>query len=349
MKTQTLYYKDSRSDKVYTASVDNGTVQFAWGPRGGTMQTKTVAAASETAANALYQSKLNEKLAKGYTPGEDATPLETVGFDAKPEPCGPRLVPKPMLLNEITDAELLSLAPDPDIYFQEKFDGNRIILEKRDGRLTSYSRTGRVNNTLPGTIVKAALECPYEAFIIDGEIIGDIIWAFDLLAGLADMRASRYSDRLGLLHSLFGSSQSGIRVVETATDPDSKLALFARCKSEGREGVVLKYAIAPYTPGRPNSGGPALKYKFVATASVIVAAHNVQSSFNMKLFDGTELGRCTIPPNKTAPPVGAVVEVRYLYAHRSGSLSQSVFLAVREDIEPSECTIDQLKFKGEAK
>lgn len=347
MKSESLYYKDGRADKVYTASVNAGVVQFAWGRRGSTMQTKTVGPLSEREADALYRSKLDEKRAKGYTAGEAATPLETVGFTPATSP-GPQLVPKPMLLNEITDTDLLALAPEPYIYFQEKHDGNRIILIKSGASLTSYSRSGRQISALPKPIVDAAMESPWQDFAIDGEIVGETIWAFDILRATVDLRESPYSGRLEMLHRIFGESKAGIRVVETARDPEAKLALFARIRAEGGEGVVLKRASAPYTAGRPNSGGPALKYKFVASASVIVRSHNTQRSVNIQLADGTELGSVTIPPNKDVPPVGTIVEVRYLYAHRGGSLSQGVFLAVRDDIERADCTIDQLKFKGES-
>lgn len=43
MQTQTLYFREGKSDKVYTATLlANNTVQLAWGRRGSTMQTKTV-------------------------------------------------------------------------------------------------------------------------------------------------------------------------------------------------------------------------------------------------------------------------------------------------------------------
>ncbi len=352
MMTETLYFTDERSDKVYTATITKeNAVQFAWGRRGGTMQTKTVGPFSPSEAAELYEQKLGEKRAKGYVSGDPATPLETYGTPSDPVMSDglrwsvPR--PRPMLLNEISAAELLELAPDPDIYFQEKHDGDRIILVKRDGRLTSYSRSGRETSALPRPIVQAAMESPWQDFTIDGEIVGDTIWAFDVLRVTADMTACPYAGRLELLHKIFGESSSGIRVVETAMTPDAKLFMFACVREAGGEGVVLKRASAPYTPGRPNSGGPALKYKFVATATVIVASHNPQRSVNMKLADGTELGSVTIPPNKEVPPLGAIIEVRYLYAHRGGSLSQPVFLSLRKDIEPAECTINQLRFKGE--
>lgn len=252
-----------------------------------------------------------------------------------------------MLLNEIGDEALLRLAADPDWWMQEKHDGNRIILVKRAGSLTSYSRTGRETSALPKPIVEAAIKLPTLAFILDGEIVGDVIYAFDLLEDLTDIRALPYSRRLSLLEEVLAGCGLGIKLIETATDPGAKLAMFGRVRDAGGEGVVLKLSTAPYQPGRPNSKGPALKYKLVATASVIVASHNPQASFNMKLFDGSNVGRCTVTGAK--PPIGSVVEVRYLNVSRGGSLYQPVYLGIREDIAPEECTAGQLEFKGEAR
>jgi bifunctional non-homologous end joining protein LigD len=67
----------------------------------------------------------------------------------------------------------------------------------------------------------------------------------------------------------------------------------------------------------------------------------------MALADGTDVGSCTIPPNKTRPAIGTIIEVRYLMAFRGGSLIQAVYLGVRDDIERCACTIDQLRFKNE--
>ena len=341
-QSQTLYFCEGRSDKVYTVTLLDGTVSVAWGRRGATMQTKTFGPLPADEATRLYDAKLKEKLATGYTPGASATPLETTAPSTGPS----YTIPQPMLLNEVGDRELLARAPDPNWVFQEKYDGNRILLVKRGGDLTSYSRTGRETRALPKPIVAAALACP-EDFILDGEIVDDTIWAFDLLRGVeGDISELPYHRRIVYLGLLFGHSRAGIRVVETAEKPESKFALFAAVRERGGEGIVLKNANAAYSPGRPNSGGPALKYKFVASASVIVASHNVKRSVNMKLADGTAIGSVTIPPNRAIPEIGLVIEVRYLYAHRGGALCQPVYLATRTDVAPSECTAEQLKYKG---
>jgi bifunctional non-homologous end joining protein LigD len=139
--------------------------------------------------------------------------------------------------------------------------------------------------------------------------------------------------------------------VETAFAPAQKAILYNRLKKERREGVVLKRMDAPYVPGRPNSGGPQLKHKFVATLSAVVSKINAQRSVEVRLLNGKGwilCGNVTIPPNHPVPKVGAVIEVRYLYAFKeSNVLYQPVYLGVRTDVEQHECVVSQLKFKAE--
>ena len=102
---------------------------------------------------------------------------------------------------------------------------------------------------------------------------------------------------------------------------------------------------------RPASGGTQLKFKFVESASFIVAAINGKRSVALALFDeGIQVpaGNVTIPPNHPIPQMGTVIEARYLYAHReSGSIYQPVYLGERSDIPAEDCTVDQLKYKAE--
>jgi bifunctional non-homologous end joining protein LigD len=140
-------------------------------------------------------------------------------------------------------------------------------------------------------------------------------------------------------------------LVETAFTTAQKTALWQRLRRENREGIVFKRLDAPFAPGKPNSGGPQLKFKFVATASAVVAKINVQRSVEVSLFQGRSLVSCgnvTIPANHEIPQVGAVVEVRYLYAYRDSlALYQPVYLGPRDDVDPGECLVSQLKFKAE--
>ena len=142
-----------------------------------------------------------------------------------------------------------------------------------------------------------------------------------------------------------------LRWVSTAVDPSDKVEIYEELLSTNREGVVLKDMDAPYSPGRPNSGGPQLKFKFVESASFVVTGINAKRSVTLGLYDGDKLvpaGNVTIPPNLKVPEVGEVCEVKYLYCFKeSGSIYQPVYLGVRSDIPASECVVEQLKYKNE--
>jgi hypothetical protein len=192
------------------------------------------------------------------------------------------------------------------------------------------------------------------SFIPDGESIGDDYHAFDLLElNGENLRPLPYRVRLvRLANLLLSSSQhSHVRLVETAFTTRQKTELWQRLRRENREGIVFKRLDAPYTPGKPNSGGAQLKYKFVATVSAVVAKVNARRSVEISLFQGRSLVSCgnvSIPANHEIPRVGAVVEVRYLYAYRDSlALYQPVYLGPRDDVEPGECLVSQLKFKAE--
>ena len=82
------------------------------------------------------------------------------------------------------------------------------------------------------------------------------------------------------------------------------------------------------------------------SCSAVVSKVNAQRSVALEL-DGIGVGNVTISPNFDVPKQGDVVEVRYLYAYRGGSLYQPTFLGVRSDIDACECKMSQLKYKNE--
>jgi ATP-dependent DNA ligase len=147
---------------------------------------------------------------------------------------------------------------------------------------------------------------------------------------------------------LFGKSRSGVLAVTTAFSDQDKCRLFKACHTQGMEGVVMKHKHHAYHAGRNDDY--AIKYKFVNTASVIVKGrHGDKNSIEIMLHDGRDLGSVTMI-GKTIPPAGTVVEVKYLYVHDvGGKMIQPVFLRVRDDIEPEECTAEQLHIKGTAR
>lgn len=116
--------------------------------------------------------------------------------------------------------------------------------------------------------------------------------------------------------------------------------------------MAFKNGSAPYQAGRPNSGGPQLKLKFTTTASVVFTRINAGRSVGVSLLDDScnlvEVGNVTIATNQAIPAATDILEVRYLYVvGQGGSLYQPVCLRVRTDIDTSECTAAQLKYRAE--
>ena len=345
MDSITLYYCQGSSDKVYQAAIvlkgSGFVVDYAYGRRGNTLQTgtKTSRPVSYQDALKILGQLVQEKIAKGYRPGEEGTPL------LHTERQGSGILPQ--LLNAIEESEVTRLIHDPQYILQEKHDGRRLLVEK-EGKITGINKLGMVT-AFPEVIAR---ECKMtEAkFLLDGEIIGDIYYAFDLLSLEVDLCPRPYQERyLRLVNLLASFNHPHIALVESAFNAKQKQSLFDLVKAKGREGVVFKRSDAPYTAGRPHSGGPQLKFKFCESASFIVGKVNGRRSVSLKVYDGelvVPVGNVTIPANRPIPNPGDILEVKYLYAYRGGSIFQPVYQGARDDIRAEECQMSQLKFKA---
>jgi bifunctional non-homologous end joining protein LigD len=380
-----LYFREGSSDKVYQASLeDDGTgnfvVKFAFGRRGTYLNegTKTSFPVPYAKAKKIYDALVSSKTQKGYTNGPPYSnglkppsgATQTTAITPTPVPSlqvNPGFVAAvkktsvndrsnfsgllPQLLNSIEEDEALELLDDDVHILQEKKDGKRLMVEVADRKAKGINRKGS-NIGISDEISNEASKCP-EDIILDGEDVNCKHWVFDIMKrGDDDLRKLPYLTRLANLQEivLFYFDGDSIEIVRTAQTPADKHKLFETLKAEGAEGVVFKDKNAKYTTGRPASGGDQLKYKFYETASVLVSAQNAQRSVAMQLFDGSnwvDVGNVTIPPNKNIPPVGAVIEVRYLYAFQGGAIYQPTYLGVRDDIDKDECTTEQLKYKAQ--
>lgn len=346
----TLYFREGSSDKVYQCAIepagDRFTVSFAYGRRGSTLNTgtKTNVPVEYEDARRIYNKLIREKTAKGYTPGENGTPYQQ---SSGKQSSGIL----PQLLNAIEESEVDRFIHDDNYCAQEKHNGKHILIRKQDTQIEGINKKGLLVG-LPETVANDIRNLP-GTFIPDGESVGDVYHAFDLLVlNGEDLRPLPYRNRLDSLRHLLASAQHRfIKYTESAFTTKQKTALLKRLKAQNREGIVFKRLDAPYTPGRPNSGGPQLKFKFCAMLSAVVARINVQRSVEIRLLniDGWQnCGNVTIPANYAIPKVGDVVEVRYLYAHpESNALVQPVYLGVRDDVDVSECVMSQIKYKPE--
>ena len=369
-----LHNTEGGSDKLYRISVfqdvdetfsvycDSCRRGNAWVSQGVKIAQATEAQAMEKAAKVQ-----SSKTAKGYyienvhTPGDRKLAPAPVfhGTTAPDFPAPVMTENRPQLLNTIDEAEAKRLLKKDGWLMQEKKDGVRQMLFRKElGPVQASNKLGR---TVPAA-ADVVYDIPDFNFLIDGELVGSTYYVFDLLElDKVDLRPMGYGYRFGILKALMKGTLPGYKKLgnyrrilvetwETDTPVGSRLAVMEGLKARGAEGIVLKKADAPFKAGRPNTGGDQLKFKFVSTASFIVTRQNEQRSVALVLLNGEgeiPVGNCTIPANKTIPPVGAVVEIRYLYAYQGGSIYQPVYLGERSDILREECKLGQLKFKGE--
>jgi bifunctional non-homologous end joining protein LigD len=338
-----LYYREGSSDKEYhvriEAADDGYVVNFAYGKRGAalTIGTKTSQPVILETAIKIYERLVSEKMAKGYTPATDGKAF------AMTERAGQVSGLLPQLLNPIDETDVQHYLEDDGWVMEEKHDGRRLMVRVTGGMVEGANRKGLLVS-LPKEIEDALKGGP--DFILDGELIGAKLYVFDVLSYAGeDLSGTGYRHRVAVRDSILFSDRSAVESVRTFVGAAAKVDAYRSLQEQQREGVVFKRADAPYRVGRPNVGGTQVKYKFYATCSAVVSAVNAQRSVALTL-ENTCVGNVTIPSNFEVPKVGDVVEVRYLYYNPNGALYQSVYLGVREDIDPSECVMLQLKHKS---
>ena len=364
MKTITktsLYYAEGRSDKEYhvdlVAAEGGHVVNFRYGRRGSalTVGTKTSVPVDFAQAKMIFDKLVKEKTAKGYTADVSGAAYQGT------EHAGRQTGFVPQLLNPITESEALRLLIDDHWAAQEKMDGERRMAQADEGLVVGANRKGLIV-PLPQAVADElqTLEAKYGEIRVDGELIGDRLYVFDLhlLHGMAIHRFP-WIERMRLANDILSECRF-IKAVPVAETTDEKRRLWRRVHEAHGEGVVFKRLNAPVTEGRPNTGGDWLKFKFTESASCCVFSVNSDKrsvrigllEIRDDLIKGPEMvpvGNVTIPPNHAIPHVGEIVEVEYLYAYLGGSLYQPVYRGKRNDLDVSACTTRQLKYKPEGR
>lgn len=350
MESANLYFKEGSSDKVYHATLEKDTdgyvVNFAYGRRGSALKTgsKTTSPVSLEKARDIYNKLLKEKLSKGYRymDAETGTSIPVV----KDLPDTPTEI-QCVLLNPIDEDEAKLLLNDPNWGVQEKFDGVRFMLCKRGDDVFALNRKGK-KVSVPNSITKAVSNISFD-FFVDGELIGETYFVFDILESSSScIRNVPLTHRVYTLNNIFTKSKHIVPVDLCVGEEKKKL--FKSLIQKDKEGIVFKRLDAKYNIGRPASGGNYLKHKFYSTASCVVSEVNDKRSVAISLFsDGVSVsvGNVTIPVNFDIPKKNDVVEIKYLYAYKGGSLYQPIYLGKRSDIDKEECVLSQLKYKSE--
>lgn len=374
-----LWFKEGSSDKVYNVVIEEVqgsgmyVVNFSYGRRGNSLQTgtKTNEPVSFSEAEKIFNKLVGEKTKKGYriSASNTSTSIQVIA------PTEEVPVSKCVLLNPIDESQAEELINDDDWVMQEKMDGVRYMIEiKRDENfdptVKAYNRTGRevpINEKITTAFARIIADVP--EVILDGELVGEVFHVFDMPHMGADLRQKGYEERYILLTTflnLYFMRSKNIKLVMAYGINEDTATHFKRgfynSVKDSKEGVVFKMKGAKYYVGRPASGGDYLKYKFWQSCSCIVTKVNSKRSVSIGLMDRCivtkvnkrsvtidhgdviGVGNVTIPANFDIPRVGAVVEVKYLYAFRGGSLFQPIYLGERF-FEVNVDEIQSIKYK----
>ena len=83
------------------------------------------------------------------------------------------------MLNPIEEADVERLLHDDDYCAQEKFDGRHLLVRKQSRQIEGINKKGLIVG-LPATVVEDISKLSSD-FLQDGEAVGDVYHAFDLL------------------------------------------------------------------------------------------------------------------------------------------------------------------------
>ena len=356
LKSISLYFQEGSSDKEYHIQLVQETsgyvVNFQYGRRGAALKggTKTDTPVDLPKAEKIYESLLREKKAKGYQ--EDTTGATASAYTKVSNL--PYLTTSSSTQNvaHITP-QLLNIIDNPEYYIdndnylaQEKKDGERRMIINSKSNVIGLNKKG-IEVPLPNAIALSIVDL----CILDGEIIGEQYFVFDILYfNGVSLKELPCQERIKLLSTLkFGKS---ITIVPTAYTKEEKGQMYIDLQNANKEGIVFKNKYSVYKSGRPNSGGDQLKFKFYKTATFIVANMTANKrSVGVELIGSQNnrvfMGKVTIPPNFDIPDIGDLVEIRYLYAYKDGAIYQPVYLGIRNDSDLSDATMKQIIYKAE--
>ncbi len=361
-----LFFQEGNSDKVYYARIVPAgahvyDVVVQWGRRGSTLsQGKKAVKVSLEKAQTTLDRLVKEKTTKGYEamsgtvrPAEVAPPIGE-GSASKAGGVRKKVGRVAQLLNSVEVHEVERLLADARVLAQQKLDGNRVLCHIEDGEVLPTNRAGQKTN-VPAQILAGLIHLPHGT-VVDGEVVGPVYWLFDVLqfAG-RELTERSCLERFTLLSDEVEPGLSEpVRVLESALTAQQKRSLYERLQQASAEGIVFKRKDAPYTGGRPSSGGTQLKCKFVSSADVVLV-ENAGNAYRMQVYDGGkpfDVGKVfSGTTNETRARINAalgegrrlVAEVRYLYATDDSQLFQPIFVRVREDKPERACLRAQLK------
>jgi bifunctional non-homologous end joining protein LigD len=250
---------------------------------------------------------------------------------------------QPELLTAITPEQAAKYIVDSRFGLQEKRDGVRLLVQRRDNQFEGWNKMGERTAVHPA-LISALLSFNVDDFILDGEFERPHFFCWDLLrAQGTDLSAYPYGVRYKVLEVFRGCPS--VTVLPCWTDEPDKGRMVDEFRTRRAEGVVFKNLEAAYRAGRSHQHYK-LKFHKTATARVL-EVDPVRDRVSLAMRDGTSwrtVCGLKVPKGKVRP--GEFVEVRYLTGTPGKKLVQPVFLRMREDVSEEDCGIEQVRMSN---
>jgi ATP-dependent DNA ligase len=271
---------------------------------------------------------------------------------------------KAMLFSEIKAGQIDHFADNPDVVFEQKMDGTRVLARYADGEAEFFARTGAVLKHTASTQHLPGIEQTLRELLggmgplwLDGELMHDIgvfyvfdvPWARFVTQEPVDLDTP-FRERRDTLEYLIPPGGDGlVRSSVQHTTPEAKRALVDRVAAVQGEGVMVKHLNAVYEPGKRVRHS--VKAKIVRTLAAIVMEVDrpdpKHGSITFGLFDPADggaivkLGSCSAI-GKPEVREDDVIRLEYLSWMEGGALVQPRMVEVMPGIPHQECTGAQL-------
>lgn len=240
------------------------------------------------------------------------------------------------------------LASTAPMFISQKMDGERMMAGSTGGGALGWNKSGAPRVIEPP--IKEVLNMLPEGYLLDGEVVGDKYYVFDMLMMpdpgheyAQSIAAEPRSLRVSRLAALFAESGQGphFEMIKQYT-PVHSTELIETMRSMGAEGVVLSLYNSKYGKGT-------YKHKFTNDVDCIVTDANIDSkaNFELSVYDNGDLVKVgmvsALSGDGPVIQIGDVVKVNVLYATKDLHLYQPTSPKVRDDKPPEGCTINQLR------
>ena len=258
MKT-VLYSKDvTGAIRVWAVEMLSDGLEITHGTRGGSMQTKkeviNIGKSSRTLEEQIrsrFFSRCNAQFDKGY--------VETIEEAETQKRTNSMGLLRPMLAQPLKHVKNISYDM---AYYQHKYDGNRCMVTKQDGRTYAYSRNGKPIKAISHIISGIKLE---EGQTIDGELYCHGVPLQTICSWIKReqdatksidyrvydiMEDAAYEHRLGYIQTIELGDHAEVVPTVRVRSEDVLEGMLHTSITSGYEGGILRWGEAGYEDGK---------------------------------------------------------------------------------------------------